>query len=297
MRRAGISASNTPATHHADAAQKHLMQSLVLALAASGWVAMYVLASAYIQWACPPGADNPNCAAPSQGGGELGAGLVLLTHSCTTNIHMTHFVCNATLFCLRLARAYTEHVVVLCKRARGKGGAAEIREAAWESIKRVFTREWGALRARALLPHYWLLSLVAESKDDAGVAFAFLVLVAAMLVVQDGREALAALDSGTTRWLKKCVRSVEEKHRWGSAFAKDTGLEFYECPITHEKLKDPVIGSDGYTYSRAAIERWLRDGGGTSPMTRQLMHVVGPNRAMATMLRKWRKRNRGNRAD
>ena len=29
------------------------------------------------------------------------------------------------------------------------------------------------------------------------------------------------------------------------------------CPITQEIMKDPVQGSDGQTYDRAAIVRWL----------------------------------------
>lgn len=42
------------------------------------------------------------------------------------------------------------------------------------------------------------------------------------------------------------------------------------CPITHEMMKDPVIASDGYSYEREAITRWLADGNYTSPMTNQV---------------------------
>lgn len=38
------------------------------------------------------------------------------------------------------------------------------------------------------------------------------------------------------------------------------------CPITGELLKDPVVATDGHTYERAAIERWLTDHQ-TSPLT------------------------------
>ncbi len=38
------------------------------------------------------------------------------------------------------------------------------------------------------------------------------------------------------------------------------------CPITHELFDDPVICSDGHTYSRIAIEEWLKNHD-TSPMT------------------------------
>ena len=38
------------------------------------------------------------------------------------------------------------------------------------------------------------------------------------------------------------------------------------CPITHERMNDPVIAADGHTYERVAIARWLRHHG-TSPST------------------------------
>ena len=48
-------------------------------------------------------------------------------------------------------------------------------------------------------------------------------------------------------------------------------LETFICPITGDIMKDPVIGSDGHTYERSAIEQWLRQEG-TSPITRQTMN-------------------------
>ena len=56
--------------------------------------------------------------------------------------------------------------------------------------------------------------------------------------------------------------------------------EWY-CPITHELLVDPVQGSDGHTYSRVAIEKWLSTNY-RSPMTNQPMTVddLTPNYAL-----------------
>lgn len=45
-----------------------------------------------------------------------------------------------------------------------------------------------------------------------------------------------------------------------------------ECPITHEIMKDPVIGSDGHTYERSAIENWLKSNP-RSPMTGEAMSI------------------------
>ena len=48
----------------------------------------------------------------------------------------------------------------------------------------------------------------------------------------------------------------------------------FECPITRDIMKDPVVGSDGHTYDRHAIEEWLlRDG--KSPVTRSYMAAGG----------------------
>ena len=43
-----------------------------------------------------------------------------------------------------------------------------------------------------------------------------------------------------------------------------------ECPIGHEIMQDPVMGSDGYTYEREKIEEWLKKNH-RSPMTRDYM--------------------------
>jgi hypothetical protein len=41
------------------------------------------------------------------------------------------------------------------------------------------------------------------------------------------------------------------------------------CPITQERMRDPVIASDHHTYDRAAIQEWFDMGKDTSPMTNQ----------------------------
>jgi len=45
------------------------------------------------------------------------------------------------------------------------------------------------------------------------------------------------------------------------------------CPITTGIMSDPVLGSDGHNYERAAITEWLRNHT-TSPITRQTMTVA-----------------------
>ena len=57
------------------------------------------------------------------------------------------------------------------------------------------------------------------------------------------------------------------------------------CPITQSLMHEPVIGTDGYTYERQAIEAWLLKHG-RSPMTREPMAVsdLRPNRAVADQI-------------
>ena len=57
----------------------------------------------------------------------------------------------------------------------------------------------------------------------------------------------------------------------------------FKCPITLEKMVDPVIASDGHTYERSAIERIQRTTG-ISPMNRQHISHITPNHAMKSMI-------------
>jgi hypothetical protein len=54
-------------------------------------------------------------------------------------------------------------------------------------------------------------------------------------------------------------------------FGDGVSYEFL-CPITLEKLVDPVIAADGHTYERVALENWFLSGKNTSPSTNQPLH-------------------------
>ena len=51
-------------------------------------------------------------------------------------------------------------------------------------------------------------------------------------------------------------------------------LDAISCPITQEPMRDPVTGSDGQTYEKAAITDWLSKNN-TSPLDRSVMSVDG----------------------
>jgi hypothetical protein len=61
--------------------------------------------------------------------------------------------------------------------------------------------------------------------------------------------------------------------------------QVYFCPITHEVMTDPVIGSDGITYERSAITYWLSKES-VSPMTKQPMSLsdLKPNLAIKELI-------------
>lgn len=73
-------------------------------------------------------------------------------------------------------------------------------------------------------------------------------------------------------------KPAETKPVW-----KDSPLD---CPITCERMVDPVIASDGFTYERAAIEKWFAEGRKTSPMTNVVLtsSVLVPNRLVRNLL-------------
>jgi hypothetical protein len=62
----------------------------------------------------------------------------------------------------------------------------------------------------------------------------------------------------------------------------------FRCPITMEVMTDPVIGDDGQTYERAAIERALA-ANPVSPMTRQRMTAASlkSNYALRSAIQRW----------
>lgn len=68
--------------------------------------------------------------------------------------------------------------------------------------------------------------------------------------------------------------------------ASTTMSEHFICPITQEVMTDPVIGSDGITYERSAIEAWFAAGHATSPLTRQPMasRSLVPNIALRSAI-------------
>jgi hypothetical protein len=77
-----------------------------------------------------------------------------------------------------------------------------------------------------------------------------------------------------------------------SAGIQDVPTEFV-CPITQEVMVYPVITSDGYTYERSAIRKWLMTHD-NSPMTNLRLDSkrLIPNYTIRTQIDNWKSRVR-----
>ena len=66
--------------------------------------------------------------------------------------------------------------------------------------------------------------------------------------------------------------------------------ESFCCPITHDLMEDPVQCSDGRTYDRSAITRWLQNHD-TSPMTNLPLETRAliPNLALKDAIEDWKR--------
>ena len=65
----------------------------------------------------------------------------------------------------------------------------------------------------------------------------------------------------------------------------------FTCPITQEVMEEPVVASDGHTYERAAIERWMAKKM-TSPKTGEALEsaTIFPNHSIRGQVREWQEK-------
>ncbi|KAL4577962.1 hypothetical protein LXL04_014077 [Taraxacum kok-saghyz] len=68
----------------------------------------------------------------------------------------------------------------------------------------------------------------------------------------------------------------------------------FRCPISLDLMKDPVTLSTGITYDRESIEKWIRDGNQTCPVTNQVLNSFDqiPNHMIRRMIQDWCVENR-----
>ncbi|XAR60914.1 Ubiquitin--protein ligase [Bertholletia excelsa] len=65
--------------------------------------------------------------------------------------------------------------------------------------------------------------------------------------------------------------------------------EEYRCPLSKELMKDPVIVATGQTYDRPFIQRWIKSGNRTCPITQQVLShtLLTPNILIREMICQW----------
>ena len=56
-----------------------------------------------------------------------------------------------------------------------------------------------------------------------------------------------------------------------------------QCPITLSLMRNPVTASDGQTYEKEAIEKWMKNNNNSSPFTRKPITSINPNFAIKNL--------------
>jgi len=89
----------------------------------------------------------------------------------------------------------------------------------------------------------------------------------------------------------KTNNDFEENQRHSKRTKLSIPQEFY-CKITKVIMVDPVLATDGYSYERAAIVKWLQEND-VSPVTGMVLPSkdVFPNISLHQMILSWRKEN------
>ncbi|MDF2577313.1 MAG: hypothetical protein K0S74_797 [Chlamydiales bacterium] len=63
---------------------------------------------------------------------------------------------------------------------------------------------------------------------------------------------------------------AEDLNKSANSVNEEEELNGFICPITLEIMRDPVVASEGHTYEREVIEKWIKDNG-FSPLTKELL--------------------------
>ncbi|XP_010919905.2 U-box domain-containing protein 35 [Elaeis guineensis] len=91
-------------------------------------------------------------------------------------------------------------------------------------------------------------------------------------------------------WLERLKDFANKAHDLAQQ-ATSIPPSYFICPLVKRVMDDPCIASDGYTYSRNAIETWLRTNG-KSPMTNLLLpnKDLIPNQSLLSAINDWKSR-------
>ncbi|KAK1426921.1 hypothetical protein QVD17_15601 [Tagetes erecta] len=84
-------------------------------------------------------------------------------------------------------------------------------------------------------------------------------------------------------------RSYDDDDDNNLSMSFDCCPEEFNCPISNEIMRDPVIVSTGKTYDRPSIQKWLKAGNRTCPKTQQVLShtILTPNHLVRDMIAQW----------
>lgn len=87
------------------------------------------------------------------------------------------------------------------------------------------------------------------------------------------------------RALKEYIESSVAEMNGTRSKVGDQPVKAFQCSITFDLMRDPVIDPDGYSYERAAIVDWIEKHG-TSPNTREKLTIdqLADNKALFAIL-------------
>ncbi|KAF9688435.1 hypothetical protein SADUNF_Sadunf02G0196900 [Salix dunnii] len=87
------------------------------------------------------------------------------------------------------------------------------------------------------------------------------------------------------------LKELKMKRRSLSLKLRETVLcpEEFKCPLSKELMRDPVVLATGQTYDRTFIQKWLKAGNRTCPLTQQVLsHIIlTPNLLIREMISQW----------
>lgn len=87
------------------------------------------------------------------------------------------------------------------------------------------------------------------------------------------------------------LKEMKVKRRSSSLKLRETVLcpEEFKCPLSKELMRDPVVLATGQTYDRPFIQKWLKSGNRTCPLTQQVLShtILTPNLLIGEMISQW----------
>ena len=94
------------------------------------------------------------------------------------------------------------------------------------------------------------------------ISSCILVFMVDVFVFQSKEGVVEMEEEDDSSSMKKMLHSIDNEDKPNSHRASRLkGMRIRDefiCPITYELMREPMVASDGHTYERNAIEKWLK---------------------------------------